>query len=277
MNKPLKFFAFIAPLLLAVSGLAAAPRRVVSLLPSHSEIVAALGAESLLVGVTDVEKEGDFPRVPRVGGVKPNWEVLISLKPDVILADAAHKRYGDNFKRFRLPVLYLESTHAKGFEDVFALIREVGRILERGAAAEKMVADLRARVEATRRRVPPGPGPSVYFEVWPRPLQAVGPVSLQGFLLKQAGGRNILPETPQEMPLVSLEWVPRESPDVILHTGVVESAEIARRPGWAAVPAVAKRHIYIVDRDKFSRAGPHIVDAFEELIALFYSQGVAAP
>jgi iron complex transport system substrate-binding protein len=119
----LKAFAFF--FLLVSSSLFAAPRRVVSLLPSHSEIVVAVGAEETLVGVSDVERAGDFSSVPRVGGLVPRWEALVALAPDMVLADSAHERFQSDFKRFNLPVQFFPATHAKTIEDVFVLIDEI--------------------------------------------------------------------------------------------------------------------------------------------------------
>jgi iron complex transport system substrate-binding protein len=110
-----------------------------------------------------------------------------------------------------------------------------------------------------------GPPPSALFEIWDQPLQAVGPRSLQGHLLKRAGFANIVPETRNEMPLLSGEWVAAARPAVIFHTGLCSSERIAGRPGWKTVPAVQKGHVYKVDADLFSRAGPRILEALAEL------------
>jgi iron complex transport system substrate-binding protein len=253
--------AFILPSL----ALAAPPRRVVSLLPSHSEIVAALGAEESLVGVSDAERGGDFPSALRVGGLFPRWEVLVSLTPDLILADSAHERFQPDFERFHLPVQFFPATHVKTIEDVFDLIEDIGRVMERGEEAEELLVRLRGDLVALDGAVLSGPHPRVFFEIWPRPLQGVGPVSLQGHLLARAGFENIVPDTRNEMPLLSSEWVAGARPDVILHTGMTLPEEIAARSGWNRIPAVHTGHVIAVDQDRFSRAGPRVVEALAEL------------
>jgi iron complex transport system substrate-binding protein len=254
----------------AAAGGAAPPRRVVSLLPSHTEIVVSLGAGSRLAGVSDAEKDGDFPGVPRVGGLQPNWEALVSLQPDIVLADISHQRFEKTFQRFRLPVVYLPSTKAGSFEDVFGLVQDVGRRVGESDRAEKLVRDLRQKLQAAESRIPAGRRPRVYFEIWPRPLQAAGPRSLQGHLISRARGENIVPASRNEMPLISMEWVPQQAPQVILHTGVEKDQDVVRRPGWSAIPAVRTARVYQVDRDLFSRAGPGLVEAFERLVELLY-------
>jgi len=262
-------FCLLAAGLLPAS-VSAEPRRVVSLLPSHTEIVQALGAEGLLVGVSESEKAETLPSLPRAGALAPHWEVLLALRPDLVLADVAHQRYEATFQRFKIPVLFLASTKADDFEDIFVLILEVGKTLAREKEAAALVDGLRRRLAAARARVPSGPGPKAYFEIWPKPLQSCAPVSLQGYLLAQAGAQNIVPPMRKDMPLISLEWVPKQAPEVILHTGVVGSDAIGRRPGWGTIPAVKTGRVYEIDRDLFSRAGPRIVDAFEELLRLLY-------
>jgi iron complex transport system substrate-binding protein len=259
----LKSFAFF--FLLVSSSLFAAPRRVVSLLPSHSEIVVAVGAEETLVGVSDVERAGDFSSVPRVGGLVPRWEALVALAPDMVLADSAHERFQSDFERFHLPVQFFPATHAKTIEDVFVLIDEISQLLDRRAEGNALVLRLRNQLSELDESLPVGPRPRAFFEIWGQPLQGVAPVSLQGHLLQRAGFDNIVPETRNEMPLLSSEWVAGARPDVIFHTGLSSADRIAARPGWQKIPAVEKKRIILLDADLFSRAGPRVVEALVEL------------
>jgi iron complex transport system substrate-binding protein len=253
--------AFLLPSL----SLRAAPQRVVSLLPSHSEIVAALGAGASLVGVSDAERGGDFPSALRVGGLFPRWEVLVALSPDLILADSAHERFQADFERFHLSVQFFPATHVKTVEDVFGLIEQVGRAMGRVQEADILLQRLRVELAALDASAPSGPNPRVFFEIWPRPLQGVGPVSLQGHLLARAGFDNIVPDTRNEMPLLSSEWVAGARPDVLLHTGMTSPDEISARSGWIRIPAVQRKRVIAVDQDLFSRAGPRVVEALADL------------
>jgi iron complex transport system substrate-binding protein len=242
------------------------------MIPSHTEILEDLGAGKTLVGVSDAEDPKYRPEIPRVGGLDPNWEMLVSLKPDIILADVYHGRYKPTFERLKLPVVFLRSTKAATFEDIYSVVADIGRETDRRSEAEALVQKMKARLEKLRARVPPGPGPKICFEIWPQPVRACSPGSLQGFLLEQAGARNIVPPSPEDIPMMSLERVPQQAPDVILHTGVVTGDEIKNRPGWASVPAVRNGRVYAVDRDLFSRAGPRILDAFETLLDILYGK-----
>jgi iron complex transport system substrate-binding protein len=247
---------------------AAAPERIVSLLPSHTEILSVLGILDRVVGVSDAEDARLLPNVPRVGGVDIVWEVLAAQRPDLILADSSHRRYDDLFRRLHLSVVYLPSTDARTVEQVFDLIQAVGRLTGREDAARRWVNRARVRAKALDARRLPGPGPRVYFEIWPQPLQACGPGSLPGHLLSRVGAQNVVPDTGQDMPLVSAEVVVRADPEIILHTGVTPAAEIAHRPGWSSVSAVKTMRIIGVNQNDFSRAGPRVLDAWEALLNL---------
>lgn len=245
--------------------LQAAPRRVVSLLPSHSEIVVALGAQDDLVGVSDAERPTDFEKIPRVGGLSPRWEALVALAPDVILADSAHERFRPDFVRFNLPVQFYPATHAKSIEDVFTIIEDIAKELDRRKEGDDLLARLRRDLADLDGNLPAGPRPRAFFEIWAQPLQGVAPGSLQGHLLERAGYANIIPDTRTEMPLISAEWVAGQQPECIFHTGLSSAEAIAARAGWKKVPAVKNNNIILLDADLFSRAGPRVVDALTTL------------
>ncbi|HNA61425.1 MAG TPA: helical backbone metal receptor, partial [Elusimicrobiota bacterium] len=174
----MRFIRAIAVFLVAAPLWAGArERRLVSLLPSHSEIVTALGTRTSLVAVSDSEHPGDFPGLPRAGALEPRWEVLMALRPDLILADSSHERFAADFQRHRLPVLFLPATHAKSIEDVFDLIRKVGDAIDRAPEATALIFKLKERLARLDARPRPARRPRVYFEIWPRPLQSVGTAS----------------------------------------------------------------------------------------------------
>ncbi len=246
----------------------AAPSRVVSLLPSHTEILRALKMESMLIGVSSGESKEVMPSVPRVGGMKPNWELLVSLEPDIILGDVSHRAYQKTFQRLKLPIVYLSATRAQSIEDVFELVKEMAHLMNCSDRAHDLLLIYKKKLNQLQAQAPSLPVCRVYFEIWPKPLQACGPASLQGHLIKRMRSVNILPDSNNHMPLISLEYVADQAPDIILHTGVVTSEQIAKRPGWGKIPAVQKGHVYQVDQDKFTRASLRIIDAWAQLIAI---------
>lgn len=250
------------------------PSRIASLLPSHTDILAVLGILDRVVAVSVAEDPLLYPGLPRVGGMEIAWEPLVKLQPDLVLADVSHRRFDVQFKKFRLPVVYLPATEADTVEKILDLVREVGHLTGEGERASRWVKGAERRAALLEARRLPGPGPLVYFEVWPHPLQAFGPRSLPGHLLERVGARNVATEPGQAVPLMSAEALVRADPEVILHTGVISGAAIAGRPGWSSIKAVQEKRILILSRDDFSRAGPRVLDAWEKLADIL---GARAP
>jgi iron complex transport system substrate-binding protein len=240
-------------------------QKTVTLLPSHSEIIVALGAADTLVGVSDAERPTDFEKIPRVGGLSPRWEVLVALAPAVILADSAHERFRPDFDRFNLSVKFYPATHAKSIEDVFKIIRDVSETMDRRVEGEELLTRLRQGLSELEFSAPAGPHPRAFFEIWAQPLQGVAPGSLQGHLLERAGFKNIVPDTRTEMPLISAEWVAAQKPEIIFHTGLSSPAVITTRAGWKKIPAVKNNNIVLLEPDLISRAGPRVVEALAAL------------
>lgn len=259
--RRLLFGLCLIPLLLR-----AEVRRVASLVPSHTDIVDALGAGDRLVAVADADKGRDA--LPRAGGLAPRWEVLVSLKPDLVLADVSHRRFAPEFQRHKIPVRFFPATRAGSLQDVFAIVLEVGAAVERPTEARRLVSDLTARAARIDARRPPGRPPRAIFELWPRPLQVAGQSSLPGHLLERAGFVNIAPPTRGDTPLISWEFVLKEKPDYLFHTGVLPAEDFLERPGWKTLPAVEEGRVLLLDPDLFSRAGPGAVDALELLMKI---------
>lgn len=248
------------------SPIVAAPQRVVSLLPSHTDILVLLGSLGQVAAVSDGEDPLLYPALPRVGGMEMSWEALVRLKPDLILADVSHRRHDAQFQRHHLPVVYLPSTEASTLEEVFDLVAAIGRLMDREEQAGRWISQARERVIQLDERRQAAPGPRIYFEVWPQPLQACGPRSLAGHLISRVGGQNVVTDPTQAVPLMSAEALVRADPQLILHTGVQSSADIQARPGWSSMTAVKAGRVVQVNSDDFSRAGPGILDAWDFLL-----------
>lgn len=253
---------------LSAGGVAREPHRIVSLLPSHTSILTVLGMLNRVVAVSEAEDPRLYPHIPRVGGMDISWEALAAAKPDLILADVSHRRHDAQFRRLGLPVAYLPSTTARTIEQVFDLVGQVGKLVGREQAAAAWIAQATQKARALDRRRIPSPGPKIYLEIWPQPLQSCGPDSLQGHLLTRIGARNIIPSGGPEMPIVSPEAVVNANPDIILHTGILSDDDIRRRSGWSSVNAVKTNRIYKLNQDDISRAGPGIMKAWNSLLDL---------
>jgi iron complex transport system substrate-binding protein len=249
--------------------LAAPPRRIVSLVPSVTEILYALNAESLLVGVTDF---CDFPpearHQPKVGGmVEPSLEAIVALRPDLVIATSEGTRE-DTFTqltRVGVPVYLVAAHHVA---DATALIRRLGALTGRDDTAGLLVARLEQRIEAVRKAVQPFGRPRVLYVLWPEPLIVPGREALVTELIQLAGGQSLTAGDADAWPRYSLEAAVAKSPEVILlanHGAGTGAVSIEQWQRLAALPAVKAGRLLPVDGDLTHRYGPRIVDGLEQL------------
>ena len=173
-------------------ALAAPPARIVSLVPSVTELVFALGGEARLVGITDY---CDFPpearRKPSVGGmVSPSLETIVALRPDVVVATDSGNRQEtvDQLRRLGIAV-YL--VRANRFHDVLEVAARIGQLIGREPATAALTARLHARVDAVARAVSRRSPPRVLYVLWPEPLIVPGRDAIVTELIQLAGGTSI--------------------------------------------------------------------------------------
>jgi iron complex transport system substrate-binding protein len=250
-------------------SLEALPRRIVSLVPSVTELLFALGAEDRLIGVTDY---CDFPPAargkPSVGGmVAPSLEGIVALRPDLVVAtDAGTRRETfDQLSRLNVPV-YL--VHADRMAQVVDVITRLGEITERQADAAVLKAQLTERIEAVVKAVGARPRPRVLYVLWPEPLIVPGRDSIVTELITLAGGDSITGREPHDYPRFSLEAAVARAPEVILLARHGTGSGAIPRDRWDALtslPAVKAGRVYAVDGNLMHRYGPRIVDGLEEI------------
>ena len=186
------------------------PERIVSLCPSTSESVIALGAGSTLVGITRfcVHPAEQVERLTKVGGTKqPNVERIVALNPDLVLMNEEENRREDH-AALRERGLRVETSFPKGPQEIPAHLRWLGDLLGRQPAGE----DWAGRIEAELARPPDGPGFDYVYLVWRDPWMAAGPDTYIDRLLAWAGGRNLA--GPERYP--TLEPGRGADPEVVL-------------------------------------------------------------
>jgi iron complex transport system substrate-binding protein len=239
-----------------------APQRIVSLLPSLTETVCALGHCQKLVGV---DRYSNWPEriahLPRMGGgLDPNIESVVAAKPDLVLM-ATSARGAARLEALGLTVLALEpNTHA----DVQRVIRLMARALGvPEAESERVWRNIDAGVHAAAQSIPAhAKGQRVYFEVGPAPYGA-SESSFMGQTLQRLGARNILPASLGPFPKINPEFVVRAQPDLIM-VGDSSYADMATRPGWQAMRAMRMQrvcHFKAEEADVLMRAGPRMDEA----------------
>ncbi len=255
------------------------PGRVVSLAPSNTELLFAIGAGSKVVGVDacsdypaearDVAKVGDY--------ALPNMEAIIALKPDLVLADRQHADLVKQMEELGLKVLILDPHTIEG---VYADITLVGRITGMEKQAATVVDDMRARldkVEETLKAIDPTRRVTVYYEVYSDPLMSVGPGTFAHEVITLAGGRNIFGDAKTGYPEISPEAVITSNPSVIVYPDfhgpeALTPAKLKARPGWDRIEAVVTGRVFGLDADIISRPGPRLADAVEAMAAILYPE-----
>ncbi|MGV0985454.1 MAG: ABC transporter substrate-binding protein [Limnohabitans sp.] len=241
--------------------IAQVPQRIVSLLPSLTETVCALGACPRLVGL---DRYSNWPEslkaLPRVGGgLDPNIESIVALKPDLVLA-AGSTRGVERLEALGLKVLRLEPrTHA----DVQRVLRTVAEALFMPETdSERVWREIQAGVQAAVQSLSPqARQQKVYFEVSPTPYGASAS-SFIGETLTRMGVANILPASLGPFPQVNPEFVVRAQPDVIM-AGDSSRASMVQRPGWTALRAIQAQRICVFkpgEADMLVRAGPRMAE-----------------
>lgn len=238
----------------------APPAHIVSLLPSLTETVCALGACDRLVGV---DRYSNWPesvnRLQRLGGgLDPNVEAVIALKPDVVLIGTS-SRASVRLRALGVKVVAFEPKTRAAMRR--ATLR-LGELLQVGGAAE-LLARIDAGVQAAADSVPaPARGQSVYYEVTPAP-HAAGRGTFIDELIQALGLVNIIDARLGPYPRINPELVVRLDPDLIM-VSQQGAPELARRPGWAQLRAIRRARVCEFDsaeRDILVRPGPRMAQA----------------
>ena len=238
------------------------PQRIVSLLPSLTETVCALGQCDKLVGV---DRYSNWPesiaKLPRMGGgIDPNIESVVAAKPDLVLM-ATSARGAERFTSLGLTVLALEPrSHA----DVQRVMRIVAQALDVPVVeSDRVWRHIDAAVNAAAQSIPAqAKGQRVYFEVSRAPYGA-SESSFIGETLQRLGARNILPASLGPFPKINPEFVVRAQPDLIM-VGDSNFADMATRPGWQNMRAMRTQrvcHFKSEESDVLVRAGPRMAEA----------------
>ncbi|CAN7382214.1 helical backbone metal receptor [Variovorax paradoxus] len=236
------------------------PQRIVTLLPSLTEGVCALGACSRLVGVDNYSNSPDAVRaLPQLGGgLDPNVEAIVALRPDAVLL-AKSSRVTQRLEALGLKVLVLEP---KSHADVRRVLDKLDQVLGTREAPNIWRA-IDAGVSAAAQSLPAGArGQRVYFEVNSAPY-AAGESSFIGETLARLGMKNIVPASLGPFPKLNPEYVVRANPDLIM-VSVRSAAGMEQRPGWGGIRAVREGRICRFDAaqsDVLVRPGPRMDEA----------------
>jgi len=249
------------------------PKRIVSLAPSMTEILYALGLGDNIVGVTTF---CDYPeeakKKPKIGGMSnPSLEAVISLKPDIVVltTDGNPKEFEERLVSLKIKTFVFQ---ARRLSELPQGLRELGRALGIEERADKLAQEIEDGIEKEKKSSlfsrPSSIKRKVLFIVWPEPLIVAGPGTVIDDAVTLLGHENIAATATTDYPKYSLEEVIRQAPDVLF---IGKSMGNDMRPvskgllkRLSTVPAVKNGKVFFVS-DKLFRLGPRVVKGIEEL------------
>lgn len=256
--------------------------RIVSLAPSNTEILFALGLGDKVVGVTSYcNYPPEAIKKDKIGGYSTvDIEKVVSLKPDLVLAAYGNgEETVERLKKLGLNVVVVISKPEKSIEDTLDEIRYVGKITGRDKDAESLCEEMEKRIKEIKDKTENADKVRVAHICWHEPLYVAGSETLQSDLIEKAGGENVFSDV-EGWHLVGIEDLIIKNPDVIIvssGTGMggeknVTYDYILKENRLKNINAVRNDRVYLIDADTVSRSGPRIVDALEEVARVLHPE-----
>lgn len=242
------------------------PERIISLSPSHTEILFAIGLGDKVVGVTIFD---DYPEevleIEKVSDLNGNnIERIIELEPDLILYYGSVNDI-DNKRLDEEGIIYA-SFMPESIDGVIETIEKIGQLTGKNEEAKNLIDNIASKKEEIVNRVEGSIPKRVFYEVWHEPLMAAGHNSLMDELIRLANGENIAKDSAENYPLYDLHELVEENPQVYLTSADFpeKTAEsVLKRPGYENIDAIINGNVYVLDSNFVSRPGPRIVQALE--------------
>lgn len=251
------------------------PERIVSIGPSITEFLFALGTGPRVVGVDDFSDEPAAAKpLEKVGGIKVNLEKVVSLKPDLVLSVKFSDGTIEKLTGAGLLVLVVDP---QTIGDVARTAVLLGRAV--GSDGDTLARDIQKRVDDVRSKTSPAASkPRVYHEIDasdPTKIFTVGPGSYIHDLIEIAGGQNVAARATSAYPQLSAEEILRGDPEIIVLADADYSAkpeQVAARSGWSAITAVKNNRIVGIAANLINRPGPRVGEAAEAYARLVHPE-----
>ncbi len=242
------------------------PKRIVSLAPSNTEILFALGLNSEIIGVTEF---CDYPeeakKKEKIGGFSnPNLEKIYSLKPDFVFGIRGNpKDTLINLTKLNFNVLAYDPVNV---DELLNLIELIGKIVDKREEAYDLINKMEEKRNSLINKAKLLPKKRVYLELWNNPYMSVGENSYLNKIIEEMGGINIAKKAKGDWPILSQEFIINENPEIIIIAYIGQNIdEVLKRPGWENIDAVKNKSVYYINPDLLFRLGPRIVYGMEEL------------
>jgi len=256
------------------------PQRIVSHVPSITEMLFALGLEERVVGVSDY---CDYPEEakskPSVGNYyNPSIENIVALEPDLVLTDG-HSENIKQLDELKPPITYMV-IDPKDIDGIFEDLELLGKVTSTEDEAKELIEDMQDSISQVLALVEGAPRPKVLFIIDATELAlpwTAGQGSFIDYLITMAGGENIAAEAEGAWIQLSIEEIVNADPEIIIlpakHGTAFTSPEtLMGHPAWQGTTAVKEGNIFNIDDDLVSRSGPRIVQGLEELARIIHSE-----
>lgn len=250
------------------------PKRIVSLTPSNTEILFALGLGDQVVGVTTYcDYPEEVKQKAKIGDLQGNPEEIVAMKPDLVVAKwTLNEDVVSKLRKLEIPVLCVEPESVEGVYNSIKLIAQVTGTSDKG---EEIIAGMKKKIEGAQQKVagvPEGERVKVFIEVGNEPLFTAGKETFVDELLGLAGGINIAGDI-KGYQMYSQETVVKNNPDYILAVDsyyIDVKKEINKRAGWDQIKAVQDGRIITGLDNIVNRPGPRSAQAVETIAQALY-------
>ena len=252
-----------------------APKRVVSLAPSITEMLFAIGAGDAVVGVTEwCDYPPEAQTRARVGDSRPNLEAILALQPDLVLGVAAVRNDElETLRRLKVPLFIMD---VQSLEHVYAHIQTLGRMFDRVQEANALVYAMRTDIQDIVEKTGSVPKPRVLYVLYHQPFITVGPGSFIHQLLEMVGADNVAKDAGDAYPRLSMEVVLRKDPEILLFPSMdgtrSPESDLAQWTQWNTIAAVKNKRMHFVPWTLVSRPGPRIVQGLAALARVIHPE-----
>ncbi len=253
------------------------PQRIISLVPSLTEVLFSLGLDEHVVGVTEFATYPPAARTKeKIGSFfNLNMEKIISLHPDLVVAsmEGKQEKIIVSLKKFHIPIYRV---NPQSLNDIYRSISSLGEITGTLPQAQQVILSMKKQVGAVERMVAQRPKKRVFYQVGVDPIVTVNGGTFAADLIRRAGGILVTDKNPIMYPRYSIERVIADNPQIIIISSMSPKTNYRRFAGtwkkWCSIEAVRLNQIYVIDADLVDRPSPRIVIGLEKIARLLHPE-----
>ncbi|MEO0152739.1 MAG: helical backbone metal receptor [candidate division WOR-3 bacterium] len=251
----------------SVNDLKSQNLRIISLVPSATDIIYLLNGDDVLVGISNQ----DYYKKEKVGDmINPDYEKIIKLKPSlVILTMPLHRKVAQELSKLNIDTI---SISPESIEDIFNSILKLGKILNKEDRAKFVVDSLKSILDSLKVDKTLS-GNKVFYEIWDNPLWTAGNKTFINDILKFLNLENIFSDKEGYFSVLEEEVIKRNPDIIIIAHSNVKIEDVKNRKFWNNINAIKNNQVYIVDENLFNKPGPNFVSAIKFLKSTLYSKG----